>query len=140
MNVCCCGSLAVPMNYASSAPAAPSGSSIAYFVRAFSRVIVEFAVRHDFAGDRGLGIVVAEHGDFDFAPYDALLDEHLHGKSRSQVQRTSKFRTRVNFGHTNRRAERGWLHKHGILEFLLDSFLNFFGNALPIRALHGNPR
>ena len=47
------------------------------FFEIFRGVVVEFAVRNDFAGNRSHRIVVAQDGDFDFAGFDAALDQNL---------------------------------------------------------------
>ena len=60
-----------------------SGLSLAGISRArallqiFRFVIVIFAVRDDLAGQSGLGIVVAQYGDFDLASLDEFLEHNL---------------------------------------------------------------
>ena len=110
------------------------------FLEIFRGVVVEFAVRDDFAGDRRLRIVIAEDGDFDFAGGNGFLDQNLHCELASQVQRRGELLARVDFAHTHRRTERGWLYKYGVTEFQFDGALSCFRASLPIVAIDGNPR
>ena len=59
------------------------------FFEIFRGVIVELAVRDDFAGDAGLRIVIAEDGNLDFAGVDGALDENFHGEFGREIQRGS---------------------------------------------------
>jgi len=108
--------------------------------RYFAAVVVEFAVRYDFAGDRRLGIVIAEDGDFDFARGNGFFDENFHRELAGQVQRRGQLFARVDFAHAHGGAERCGLHEHGITEFQFDGALNCFRAGLPVVAIDGNPR
>ncbi len=96
-------------------------------------------MRDDFAGDRRLGIVIAEDGDFDFAGGNGFLDENFHRELAGQVHCRRQFFARVDFAHAHGGAERCGLHEHGITEFQFDSALNCFGAVFPVVAMNGNP-
>src|SRR5882724_2878319 len=46
----------------------------------------------------------------------------------------------MHFGHTHGRAERSGLYENWIFEFALDNFLDLCRIALPLVAMHGDPR
>ncbi len=105
----------------------------------FRGVIVEFAMRDDFSGNGSLGIVIAEHGDFDFAGADGLFHENFHGEFGGQSNRWRQFFVRMHLGHAHGRAERGGFHEQGIRKLLFNCGLNGGGVGFPLVTMHGNP-
>ena len=78
-------------------------------------VIVELARWDHFAGNRHLGIVVAEHGDLDFACVGHRgFDDDLSIELRGQVDRRGQVGIALRFRDADARTEIGRLDEHGI--------------------------
>jgi len=109
------------------------------FFEVFGGVVVELAVRDDFAGDGGLRVAIAEHGDFDFAGVDSELDHDFHGEFGGEMESGRELVVRVNLRHADGGAERGGLDENGIGERFFDFVRGLDGMALPVVAANGQP-
>ena len=109
------------------------------FFEIFGGVIVELAVGDDFAGDGGLGIVIAEDGDFDFAGVDGALDENFHGEFGGEIQRGSRVPGASGLWSC-RRSSRAWrASRKRIGDFFFDLMLDDVFVAFPLVAMDAEP-
>ena len=89
-------------------------------------------------GIEASGVVVAEHGKFDLAPFDEFLDEDLLREFRRKVERLRQFLGVVRFRHAHRGAQRRRLHEHREAELLADQRQHLGARLLPLRPRNGD--
>jgi hypothetical protein len=103
------------------------------FFEIFGGVIVEFAVRNDFAWDGGLRIVIAEHGDFDFAGAYGFFHQNFHGEFGGQGYGGREFFTVVDFAHAHGGTEGRGFYEQRIFKLFFDFGSYPDWGRLPIR-------
>ncbi len=108
----------------------------------FAVVGVETVPYHDLAATTGDGILVAQHGAFDFPAFDRRLHQHLFIKPEGQFYGGMIFSLAAHLAHTHGRTLVRRFHEHRHSEFLPGLFEGGSRRRATVEGnerRHGNP-